>query len=401
MSTQNKYLDFKGLSYFYDNVIKKHDVFFYTYYKTHPEEIVNLPKEIIYKYFPEVLMIVEPLSSDIFVVKTWAYASTSPILHVDDGVITIDKVKEIYKNNNWEYDPASTQIILDPYNCSAIKYCNIANCKMTPGSLTFSYSYASKPRPETLLGEISGLIGFEKIDKYYFDHWTYCNWGSDPNKHDLCMADKIYIKGDWDLSNCTSLDHMISTASEWRKNANIEFVFEGTWTFGEYLKYNFGTHYVFDSIICHQYPILDYTRVKYTGEGDPSDRVLGVHWHGGGPIRDSYGIIESKITRPQKCIIKGMGFGMGIDNYAYHPYQLNNPNLTGLVDWDYDDMIASLITYANNNKENPAVGPEANIYPSYACKFWITQKSYDKLTEDDLAAIVAMGNAVVVGTAGV
>ena len=57
--------------------------------------------------------------------------------------------------------------------------------------------------------------------------------------------------------------------------------------------------------------------------------------------------------------------------------------------WDYDDMIASLITYANNSIENP--GGSIN-----GVRFDISQSSYDKLTEDDLAAIVAMGNSVAV-----
>ena len=63
-------------------------------------------------------------------------------------------------------------------------------------------------------------------------------------------------------------------------------------------------------------------------------------------------------------------------------------DIQGLLDWDYDDMIASLITYAHNNVEDPG--------PSKKFRFYISQASFDKLTEDDLASIVAMGNSVAV-----
>ena len=61
-------------------------------------------------------------------------------------------------------------------------------------------------------------------------------------------------------------------------------------------------------------------------------------------------------------------------------------DLWGIIDWDYDDMIASLITYAYNNAENPSPGGTVN--------FIISQTSFNKLTDDDKAAIVAMGNSV-------
>lgn len=68
------------------------------------------------------------------------------------------------------------------------------------------------------------------------------------------------------------------------------------------------------------------------------------------------------------------------------PYQNAGFDFSGIIDWDYDDMIATLITYANNSNTNPG-GSKHSI-------FYVSPTSYAKLTDDDIAAIVSMGNAV-------
>lgn len=481
MSTQNKFLDFKGLLHFYDSVIKNHNALSYTYYKTHPGEIVNLPKEIIYKYFPEVLMIVEPLSSDIFVVKEGA--STNPILHVDDGVITVDKVKEIYKSNNWVFDPASTQIILDPYSCSAIKYYNISNCEITPKEIVklpkeiiYEYfpdilmiieplngsviipgkkssdpyytlettngiidinsvrkaydglgneypaglkkyfinvyncsaikycnlekvdlcpgtvSWGSSTKPENQLKLIEGLVGWKNLDPIQFDWWTEPTY-SDTKRQIWWDEGKITINGDWYLCdenimtgysteypvNYLKMTNFCRLENYEQKSVAREIEFNGTMYIGN-LYYD-GLGWAFTNLRCYQFPTFDFTRYKFTY----LDRAP--YYYPG--QRLSYFIYNRNFNwtpeRPQRCLVKGIGYGMGAGT---PPYQNAGFDFGGIIDWDYDDMIASLITYANNSNTNPG--------GSQHSRFYVSQKSYDKLTEDDIAAIVAMGNAIAV-----
>lgn len=371
MSTQNKYLDFKGLSYFYDNVIKKHDVFFYTYYKTHPEEIVNLPKEIIYKYFPDILMIIEPLNGSVIFPKSTKEKYT---ITTTDGVITKDMVLEAAKALGAEING---EFKLATYNCSAIRYCNLYgfdNARLRPQpSNTVWTSYTEEP--ENKLSLVEGFVGWKDLTYNFLDWWAEPNYSK--SQRQLWWGDKITFNGDWFL-----LDENIQPNDYGLKMTNFirlegleatidrEIEFNGTIYFPEHIDYT-GLDWFLINFRCYQYPTLDFTRYKKTG-------LYGI-----GQYLQHFIINTSAFSwtpeRPQKCLIKGVGYGMrGCDRM----------DVQGLLDWDYDDMIASLITYAHNNVEDPG--------PSKTFRFYISQTSYDKLTEDDLAAIVAMGNSVAV-----
>lgn len=85
--------------------------------------------------------------------------------------------------------------------------------------------------------------------------------------------------------------------------------------------------------------------------------------------------------KPQKALFKGMGGNM------------YRTTLVGIKDWDYDDMIASLLTYS--------VDRVAAKLPCNYSSFQLYKTSYDKLTDEDKAAIVAKGYTLTSHTNGV
>lgn len=365
--SSNKYLDFNGLSYFYDSVIKKYEAFFWAYYKAHPEEIINLPKELIMKYFPDVLMIIEPLNGSVILPKSTSIKAT---INTTTGVITKQMVEEATKEIDLELN-FDNPCAISTYNCSAVKYCNLQYVDLIP-SCTVWTSYT---KPENQLKLIEGLVGWKNLYRQQFDWWSEPNY-SGSTRQLWWDEEKITINGDWFLldENIQPHDYGLLMTNFIRPEGleatiDREIEFNGAMYFPEHIDYT-GLAWFLINLRCYQYPTLDFTRYKKTGLSSTGQYLQ--HF-----IRNRATVFSWTPVRPQKCLIKGVGYGMP---------NCDRMDVQGLLDWDYDDMIASLITYAHNNVEDPG--------PSKTFRFYISQASFDKLTEDDLAAIVAMGNSV-------
>ena len=344
-----------------------HNEFFWAYYKAHPEEIINLPKDLIMKYFPDVLMIIEPLNGSIILPKSTSIKTT---INTTTGVITKQMVEEAAKEIELEIN-FDNPCAISTYNCQAIKYCNLQHVDLIP-SCTVWTSYT---KPENQLKLIEGLVGWKNLNRAQFDWWSEPEYST--SKRQLWWdEEKITINGDWFLfdeniqldkyglkmTNFVRLEGLEATIDR-------EIEFNGTMYFPEHIDYT-GLDWFLINLRCYQYPTLDFTRYKKTGLSGTGQYLQ--HF-----IRNRGSSFSWTPERPQKCLIKGVGYGMpGADML----------DIQGLLDWDYDDMIASLITYAHNNVEDPG--------PSKKFRFYISQASFDKLTEDDLASIVAMGNSI-------
>lgn len=347
-----------------------HNEFFEAYYKAHPEEIVNLPKETIYKYFPDILMIIEPLNGSVIIPGKKA-SDPHSTLETTNGIIDINSVRKAYDELGKEYPEGLKKYFINVYNCSAIKYCNLEKVDLCPGAV----AWGSSTKPENQLKLIEGLVGWKNLDPDQFDWWTEPTY-SDTKRQVWWDEEKITINGDWYL-----YDENIQPNKEGLKMTNFirlegleatidrEIEFNGTMYFPEHIDYT-GLAWFLINLRCYQYPTLDFTRYKKTGTSGTGQYIQSF-------IRNRESAFSWTPERPQKCLIRGVGYGM--------PY-CAIMDVQGLLDWDYDDMIASLITYAHNNAEDPG--------PSKTFGFYISQASYDKLTEDDIAAIVAMGNSI-------
>lgn len=382
-----------------------HNEFFEAYYKAHPEEIVNLPKETIYKYFPNILMIIEPLNGSV-VVPSQGYSLGSPnnlntvTITTTDGIITVDMVKKAYDELGVEYpDPLRQDQWqakarcwrVNTYNCSAIRYCNLQKCYFRPSTTDFG----NKTEPNNKLKLVEGLVGWEALPYEYFYGFAQPNYWSSGTQL-WWDNEKITFKGDWLLqyskipeneSHMEILKYFMNIQKDCNLDRLIEF--DGTMYIGNNVAMDYnqvvnigwdwvgGLCFTFCNFKSYQYPTIDLTRYKETPNLDRAHYGIkkGQMLH---RFIDTQGSFTWIPEKPQKCLIKGMG-----------PLTTYNAqiSLNGIIDWDYDDMIASLITYAHNYRKDYIPGTRPN-------KYLLSQTSYDKLTKDDLAAIVAMGNSV-------
>lgn len=382
-----------------------HNEFFEAYYKTHPEEIVNLPKETIYKYFPDILMIIEPLNGSVVVPSDgYWYGKLDPYnlvtVTTTNGVITVDMVKKAYDELGVEYpDPesqdtwtASSRWRVNTYNCSAIRYCNMQKCWFKPSTT----EWGSKIEPDNKLKIVEGLVGWETLTYEYFLSFVQPNYWSSGTQL-WWDNEKITFKGDWLLQYSKIPENHEAYWDRLKYFMNIQkdrtldrlIEFDGTMYIGNNISMGYqqvvnigwdwtsGLCFTFVNFKSYQYPTIDLTRYKETPNLDKNHYGIkkGQMLH---RFIDTQGSFTWIPERPQKCLIKGMG-----------PLTTYNAqiSLNGIIDWDYDDMIASLITYAHNYRKDYIPGTRPN-------KYLLSQTSYDKLTKDDLAAIVAMGNSV-------
>lgn len=367
-----------------------HNEFFEAYYKAHPEEIVNLPKETIYKYFPDILMIIEPLNGSVIVYNTDSKSYT--LLETTNGVIDINSVKKAYDELEKNYPIGDEKYWINLYNCLAVKYCNLEKLDFNPGTTTFGIT----TKPENQLKLVEGLTGWKNLDPVQFNWFVEPNYW-DNNRQLWWDEEKITFNGDWLLLNENMSETirgntyiMLNYFMNIQKDRTLDRVveFKGTMYIGnttlDYsqivnIGYDWcsGLCFTFVNFKSYQYPTIDLTRYTETLNLDRAHYGIckGQMLH---RFIDTQGTFNWIPERPQKCLIKGMG-----------PLTTYNAqiSLNGIIDWDYDDMIASLITYAHNYRKDYIPGTRPN-------KYLLSQTSYDKLTKDDLAAIVAMGNSV-------
>lgn len=358
-----------------------HNEFFWAYYKAHPEEIVNLPKETISKYFPDIVTIIEPLDGTIAICEN---TKTRSLITANNGIITKDMVRQACDDLQY----TRTYINLVTYNCSAVKYWNMELIDdkfplIHPSTIDH---YVGLPEPENKLKLIEGIVNWQ-APKFSntFSWWGEGAYsGSMTSQQFWWNEEKLTFNGNWYFLNKYNLyddEHRYSllldqflritgtpdiergTLIEFNGTMYIENLYM-TWDMRPNYWGN-GLLYFFQNLKCYQYPTIDLTNYTYNQLGKDYKYEI---WKG----HYLYKFITntSKFTwipeRPQKCLIKGFG------------NTINMPaDLWGIIDWDYDDMIASLITYSLGK---------------YKCN--ISQTSFDKLTEDDLAAIVAINGSV-------
>ena len=385
-----------------------HNEFFWAYYKAHPEEIVNLPEEVIkeycqvhpehivklptetiYKLFPDILAIIEPLDGAIVIpVYRWVVDELYPdggyywrgpaVIQAKNGIITKDQIKEPV----FPPDEDPNKYVLDsgifPYNWSAIRYCNMTVYGSHITIVPVGTNGWNQITPQKNVKVIEGLTGWKNI----FAARAFYNWmdtsESYSSERNIYIDEKLTINGDFWLldKNTEQPQHYFGGSTTltcaFRQGLGLRRAYELEFNGTIYLEtVEFEGLIMFENNRCYQYPTIDISRNKYTGyfEREEGQLLINMFTHS-----QDFTWIPN---RPQKCLIKGMGYTIVGEPTA---------DLWGIIDWDYDDMIASLITYAYNNAENPSPGGTVN--------FIISQTSFNKLTDDDKAAIVAMGNSV-------
>lgn len=365
-----------------------HNEFFWAYYKAHPEEIVNLPTETIRKYFPDIVMIIEPLNGTVLLPKT---ASTRALITPTDGIITKDMVRAAAKEVGVDLSGGNVDLVT--YNCSAVKYWNFGPVDSSAVLLKPSTVIWCKnlPEPENKLALIEGITNWQvPKSATSFSWWAegYDGYIEGSAKALWWNEEKIIFNGDWYMLNeYTIYDNeyrhylwndmflCINGLPNIQSNTIVEF--NGTIYIGNlYMRWYMNTGdsggywgsgliFFLVNLKCYQYPTIDLTRYTHNMQSSNNNHKL---WEGQYLYKfivttKSFNWVPEK---PQKCIIKGFG------NTTNMP-----ADFWGIIDWDHDDMVASLITYSLGN---------------YRCN--ISQTSFDKLTDDDLAAIVAIKGSV-------
>ena len=365
-----------------------HNEFFWAYYKAHPEEIVNLPTETIRKYFPDIVMIIEPLNGTVVLPKT---TTTRALITPTDGIITKDMVRAAAKQVGVGLSGGNVNLV--SYNCSAVKYWNFGPVDSSPVLLKPSTITWCKnlPEPENKLALIEGITNWQVLKSATSFSWWLENYGlstgEGPAKGLWWNEEKLTINSDFYMLNeytayddnyrkylWSNLFMCINSLPNMQMGTIVEF--NGTIYIGnQYMHWDTATGDsggywgsgllgFLGNLKCYQYPTIDLTRYTHNlCDNHGYSQWEGQYFYKFIITTKSFNWVPEK---PQKCIIKGFG------NTTNKP-----ADFWGIIDWDHDDMIASLITYSLGN---------------YRCN--ISQTSFNKLTEEDLAAIVAIKGSV-------
>ena len=369
-----------------------HNEFFWACCGARSGGIVSLRTEDRRRWFPDIVMIIEPLDGTVILPKT---TTTRALITPTDGIITKDMVRAAAKQMGIDLQPEERgEIKLCTYNCSAVRYWSWGPVDNTSVNLKPSTKTWCKnlPEPENKLALIEGITNWQVLKSATSFSWWLeeyaLNTGEGTAEGLWWNEEKLTINSDFYMLNeYTAYDNehrkylysnlfmCINALPDMQKDTIVEF--NGTIYIGNlYMTWDMATGDsggywgsgllgFFGNLKCYQYPTIDLTRYTHNMLDHHYNYDL---WQGQYLYKF---IIHTKRfnwvpKKPQKCIIKGFG------NTTNMP-----ADFWGIIDWDYDDMVASLITYSRGN---------------YRCN--ISQTSFDKLTDDDLAAIVAMKSSV-------
>ena len=301
---------------------------------------------------PDVVAVVEP--ADGILLANFLSADTVVEVQAVDGVITEEQLPDGILGNG----------LVCPYEVEAIHYWDISKVALKSPCKANIVNRAKKPAPTSRLALIEGLVGWGENEA--IDRSVLC-WWIEPWSGGHYLADHVSLRGKWGSKYVKQINFMLNMSDR----AVVFDEMPSELILGPHINDMNDTEWAFNNIKTTAFPTIDFSVIKPISncrltnfcnlQGDDLDDWMP--------------------EKPQKALFKGMGGNM------------YRTTLVGIKDWDYDDMIASLLTYS--------VDRVAAKLPCNYSSFQLYKTSYDKLTDEDKAAIVAKGYTLTSHTNGV
>lgn len=287
---------------------------------------------------PDVVAVVEPADGKVIAYR-WLDDDTKKYqtISAKDGVITTADLEEKDDGDNIVF-----------YDCTAVHYLNCAHCMRFAGPLKVWISGAGEPAPKNKLALMEGIVGWSHLSDTSFSWWT------EPWSGGFYFADEVELRGVWDMSSSIKMDNGFSFCDD---DSPMMILPEEVLVSANTIN-RAGVDYPFDwfftAVKTYRFPTLDLSGVNadFMHLNSVHTAWTTLKW------------LEWQPERPQKWLIKGLGncrsrYGIELD---------------GIIDWDRDDMMASLVTYY---EEKP--GRKSSVM--------LSQPTFDKISDEDAAAI--------------
>lgn len=287
---------------------------------------------------PDVVAVVEPADGKVIAYR-WLDDDTKKYqtITAKDGVITTADL---------EAQDGGDNIVF--YDCTAVHYLNCAHCKRFAGPLKVWISGAGEPAPKNRLSLMEGITGWSHLSDTSFSWWT------EPWPGESYFADEVELRGVWDLRTSIKADYGFSFCAEDSPMMIMpEEILVSAGTINR-ARVDYPFDWFLTAVKTYRFPTLDLSGVN----------ANFMHLNSVHTAWTTLKWLEWRPERPQKWLIKGLG-------NCRSRYWIE---LDGIIDWDRDDMMASLVTYY---EEKP--GRKSSVM--------LSQPTFDKISDEDAAAI--------------
>lgn len=309
---------------------------------TTPQQILETRgAEALRALRPDVLAVVEPADATVIIEDP---DKTHRLATAVDGVITTEAI--------------GGGVVHSCHNVAAIHYWNLDNGGLRPPTYVWCNRFGFGA-PASRLALIENIVGWgdnPTIENNMLSWWIE-TWNGGHY-----LADHVSLRGSsWGSKNTVTTDFMLNMVDRAVTFDELpdEIIISPLCS---------GVGWMFSDVKTLRYPTIDFTGCK--------NIRLGLHCF----CNLQAGKLDGWMPeRPQRAFFKGIGEG-----------EQQHITFIGIKDWDYDDMIATLVTHSFDRAAAKLKSVDIQLY----------QHSYEKLTDEDLAAITAKGYTVASYTKG-